>query len=243
MVLLIDCLMPSGHDVSRMKTLLLLLLMLFPALGLASDQDTVRRAVAEGRLQPLAEIITRVQDRYPGRIVDVELERRSGGLYIYEIELLMPDHSKIEVKVDGTTGEFLQSDGSERAAYRPLPELLRQVQARLGGHLIDVELEHGSYQIELMQTGGNRVLVIVDPVTGELADNSTVEAELDALQPMADVIERMLVRYPGTLTEAELERTAEGRYYYELEIEDASGRERSVHVDALSGQVLREDAD
>lgn len=225
-----------------MKTLFSLLLMLSTGLCLASDQDNVRRAVAEGRLQPLADIIAIVQARYPGRIVDVELERRHGGAYVYEIEILMPDHSKVEVKVDGASGELLKSGRPAGQVYQPLSELLRRVQSRFGGHLIDVELERGSYQIELMQADGHRILVIVDPVSGDMLDNSTAEAELDALQPMADVIERILAQYPGTLTEAELERTADGRYYYELEIADGDGHERSVHVDAHSGEVLREDA-
>lgn len=225
-----------------MKALLPLLLVVVSGLSMAGDQDAVRRAVAEGRLRPLAEIIDTVQARYPGRIVDVELEQRR-GTYVYEIEILMPDRSKVEVKVDGASGVILDSERPAAQRYQPVPALLREVQARFGGHPIDVELENGVYQVELALDGGRRLHLAIDPVTGEMVENSTQDTQLGAMQPMAEVIEALLGQYPGTLLEAELERTAAGRYYYEVEIEDAAGREHSLHVDAFSGEILREDED
>ena len=58
-----------------MKALLLLLLLALSGAAMAGDQDAVRRAVAEGRLRPLTDIVATVQARYPGRIVDVDLEQ------------------------------------------------------------------------------------------------------------------------------------------------------------------------
>ncbi len=223
-----------------MKALLLLLLLALSGAAMAGDQDAVRRAVAEGRLRPLTDIVATVQARYPGRIVDVDLEQRH-GVHVYEIEVLMPDHSKIEVKVDGATGLILESGRPDTGRYQAVPTLLREIQSRFGGHPIDVELEHGVYQIELALEGGGRLHLAVDPVTGEVLQSSARDTQSKAVQPMADVIEMVLQRYPGTLLEAELERAADGRHYYEIEIEDESGHERSLHVDALSGEILREE--
>lgn len=226
-----------------MKKLLLLSLLLSSGPLVAGDQATVRRAVAEGRLRPLTEIIATVQARHPGRIVDVELERARGGAYVYEIEILMPDRGTLEIKVDGASGDIIEPGGPSAHGYRPLPELLREVQARHPGHVIDVELEHGNYQIELAREDGRRLHVVMDPVTGAMVEDAASDADLGTMRPMADVIEAVLQRYRGTLMEGELERSDDGRHFYELEIMGDDGQEYTVHVDAFSGEVLREDAD
>ena len=100
-----------------------------------------------------------------------------------------------------------------------------------------------SRAVELLQAGGRRINVLVDPVTGEMQEEDDRAIELAEVQPMADVIEAVLRDYPGILVDGELERTDDGRYRYELEISDANGRERSLLVDAVSGEVLREEAD
>lgn len=226
-----------------MKKLLLLSLLLSSGPLAAGEQAAVRRAVAEGRLRPLTEIIATVQARHPGRIVDVELERVRGGAYVYEIEILTPDRGTLEVKVDGATGGIIEPGGPAARGHRPLPELLREVQARYPGHVIDVELEHGSYQVELAREDGRRLHVVIDPATGATVEDAARDAGLGGMRPMADVIEAVLQRYRGTLVEGELERTDDGRHFYELEIVGDDGQEYAVRVDAVSGEVLREDAD
>lgn len=223
---------------------------LFPLLFLlgcagatAGEQDAVRRAVAEGRLRPLAEILTQVQARHPGRVVDVELERMRGGRYVYEIEILTADRGKLEVRVDGASGELLERDGAAASAHRPLPGLLREAQSRFGGRVIDVELEHGLYQVELMRPDGRRAHLAMDPVTGAMDEDLGRDAALAELLPMGEVIEAALARHEGALVDGELERAEDGRYFYELEFADDQGREFTVKIDALTGEPRREDAD
>lgn len=220
---------------------LLLLLAFGPAL--AGEQTQVRRAVAEGRLRPLTDILAEVQARHPGRVVDVELERMRDGGYVYEVQILTPDRQKVEIRVDGASGRILSPGHASARPQLPLPELLRTAQLHYSGRVVDVELDQDRYRIELLQAGGRRINVLVDPVTGEMQEEGDRAIELAEVQPMADVIEAVLRDYPGILVDGELERTDDGRYRYELEISDANGRERSLLVDAVSGEVLREEAD
>lgn len=219
----------------------LLLLPIFAAV--ADDQASVRRAVEEGRLRPLTEIIALVQQHYPGRVVEVDLERRSGGRYIYEIEVLDANRRKLEIKVDGATGRILETDGVDARAFHSLPVLLRQVLAQHPGHVIDVEFEHGLYQIEVARTDGTHVQVSIDPRDARIVRDEARDAQLVRMLPMHDVLERVLQRHAGTVLEGELERGRDGGYYYEFEIQGQDGKTITLHVDAFSGDILREEED
>lgn len=228
-----------------MKRWISLLLLLACASARADDQAAVRRAVEEGRLRPLTEIIALVQARYPGRVVDVDLERRSGGRYVYEIELLDKNRRTLEVKIDGASGAILEteSDGVDSRSFHPLPVLLRRVLEQHPGHVIDVELEHGLYQIEVARTDGTHVQVSVDPVNARIVRDEDRTAQLPRMQPLPQALERVLERHPGTVLEGELERGPDGGYYYEFEIQAEDGETLTVHVDAFSGEVLRVEED
>lgn len=221
-----------------------LLLLLFCASALADEQAQVRRAVEEGHLRPLTEIIALVQSRYPGRVVDVDLERRSGGRYVYEIELLDQNRRKQEIRIDGATGMILGTEGGvDGRAFHSLPVLLRRVLEQHPGHVIDVEFEHGLYQIEVARTDGTHVQVSVDPVDARIVRDENRASQLPHMLPLPQALERVLERYPGTVLEGELERGPDGSYYYEFEIQDEDGETLTLHVDAFSGQVLREEED
>lgn len=72
------------------------------------DHEAARRALEQGRALPLAEIRARVARRFPGEMIDVELER-SGGRFVYELKVIGADGRLREVYVDATTGEILRS--------------------------------------------------------------------------------------------------------------------------------------
>ena len=72
------------------------------------DHEAARRALEQGRALPLAEIRARVARRFPGEMIDVELER-SGGRLVYELKVIGADGRLREVYVDATTGEILRS--------------------------------------------------------------------------------------------------------------------------------------
>ena len=97
----------------------------------AADQDTARQAVRAGRCKPLAEILAAVQARYPGRVLDVELDRNRSGRNIYEVKLLSVGGERQEIHIDAMTGEEVAPDAPLRLL--PAAQLLRQALAHSRG--------------------------------------------------------------------------------------------------------------
>ena len=58
---------------------------------------------------PLEEILKKVRPRYPGHIIEVELERESDLIY-YEIEIVGDDGVVYELEIDAKTGDILKTD-------------------------------------------------------------------------------------------------------------------------------------
>ena len=81
--------------------------------AIASAGEThleARRLVEEGAIRPLEEIMAEVRSQHPGRILEVELERRREAGYIYEIELLDEEGNVWELEVDAASGELLNTE-------------------------------------------------------------------------------------------------------------------------------------
>lgn len=74
----------------------------------ASDHDRARRAVEEGRILPLKEILARVQAVSPGQVIEAELENE-GGIIVYEIKVLTGDNRVIKLSYNAATGELLKT--------------------------------------------------------------------------------------------------------------------------------------
>ena len=93
------------------SVLLLLFVLLFGARAAFAEEDheTARRAVERGELLPLSQILAAAEKRYPGRVVEVDLDREDGR-YFYEIEVLLQDGRVIELTYDGRTGELLETE-------------------------------------------------------------------------------------------------------------------------------------
>lgn len=89
-----------------MRKMMFLLMLLAGAGWAAETHETARQAVERGELLPLSTILAQVEKEFPGRVVEVELERR-GRRYVYEIEVLQQGGRIVEVKYDGRTGERL----------------------------------------------------------------------------------------------------------------------------------------
>lgn len=84
-------------------------LMALGSLALASDvgQDLARRLRREGKIVALSAIVAEIQSRWPGRVIETELEREDGR-YVYEIELLGNDGHVYEFEYDAVTGQRLE---------------------------------------------------------------------------------------------------------------------------------------
>ena len=63
--------------------------------------------VAAGEFIALEDIIRSARIRFPGRVVEVELDDDDDE---YEIEILMDDGTKVELEYDARTGELLDVD-------------------------------------------------------------------------------------------------------------------------------------
>jgi uncharacterized membrane protein YkoI len=171
--------------------------------------------------------------------MEVELER-DDGRFVYELEVLSPDRRRIEIKVDGATGEILGNDARSTSPQHPLPVLLREVLREYPGHVTDAEYENGLYEIVIATQDGAQLRVSVDPVDGRIHRDDARATRLQQLQAMPEVMDAMLQRYPGTVLEAELERARDGSYRYEFNIRDARGDVRKLEVDAASGELITE---
>jgi len=74
---------------------------------MADEHDDARRLRDSGQILPLEEILERIRGRYPGRVIEVELEHPHRGGYRYELEILGPDGIVRKLRVDAVTGRLL----------------------------------------------------------------------------------------------------------------------------------------
>ena len=79
--------------------------------GDGQEQDRARRAVEQGRMLPLRDIIARAQADVGGEVVEAELEEER-GVPVYEIKLLARGGRLVKVRYDARTGAPVPS-GSE----------------------------------------------------------------------------------------------------------------------------------
>jgi len=75
----------------------------------ADDVDRVRQLRSTDSILPLSDILSNIQRRYPGTLLDVELEEEKGIIF-YEIELLGLDHMMRTIKVDARSGHIIASE-------------------------------------------------------------------------------------------------------------------------------------
>lgn len=74
------------------------------------EHDDARRERDAGRIMPLREILARISPRFPGELIDVELERED-GYWIYDLTLIGRDHHKLEIRVDARNARVLRVRG------------------------------------------------------------------------------------------------------------------------------------
>ena len=76
------------------------------------DHDRARRAVEEGRILPLKDILARAEAAYPGQLIEAELEDE-GGIMAYEIKILTGEGRVMKLYYDAKTGELLKAKSRE----------------------------------------------------------------------------------------------------------------------------------
>jgi uncharacterized membrane protein YkoI len=91
----------------------ILVFLLTATTGFADDEhDNAFRLNQSGNILPLETILQNLQQAYPGRILEVELESEHGR-YLYEIELLDQHGRVIEFKVNAVNGEIIRGKGED----------------------------------------------------------------------------------------------------------------------------------
>jgi uncharacterized membrane protein YkoI len=76
------------------------------------DHDLARRALEQGDVRPLAEILAEVGGRIDGDLVGVEFDRINGR-YVYELKVITPSGRLREISVDAKTAEILGEEAED----------------------------------------------------------------------------------------------------------------------------------
>lgn len=74
-----------------------------------ADHDRVRALRQAGAIVPLTQILEAVRARYPGCLLETELEKGADG-YVYEIEWIGNDGTVRTLRFDAQTGRPLAAD-------------------------------------------------------------------------------------------------------------------------------------
>lgn len=81
-----------------------------------SPQDRARDALRSGQIRPLNEVLSVVQSRYPGRVMDVDLQK--GPRWVYRVKLLTRGGDVMVVAVDARTTQILSVRGGGKRGGR-----------------------------------------------------------------------------------------------------------------------------
>lgn len=92
--------------------LLTVLLLLTPSHNVIAEDDALdyieaRQLLDAGQILPLETILAKARKSFPGRMLEVELEKKSGQRIVYEIEILKNDGVVQIVYLDARSGELL----------------------------------------------------------------------------------------------------------------------------------------
>ena len=71
-------------------------------------QDRARDAVNKGEIRPLEDVMTSIQRRYHGRLLDVNLDQ-SGPRWVYHLKMLTRNGQVMRLVVDARTGQILDA--------------------------------------------------------------------------------------------------------------------------------------
>jgi uncharacterized membrane protein YkoI len=90
--------------------LLIFFILLNPLHVVQADDDHIeaRHLLDAGEILPLESILKKVRDKFPGKILEVKLERENQEI-AYEVEVLGDDSIVREVYIDARTGKVLSS--------------------------------------------------------------------------------------------------------------------------------------
>lgn len=74
------------------------------------DHERARAALEAGQIRPLSDLLSEVERRYRGRVIEAELDR-DDTQWLYELKILPPNGRVFIVELDAATGTLLRSRG------------------------------------------------------------------------------------------------------------------------------------
>ncbi len=72
------------------------------------DHLEARRLLQSGEVMSLESILDKIRGRYPGRVIEVELEKKHGQI-VYEIEIIDDNGRVHELYVNARNGELIRA--------------------------------------------------------------------------------------------------------------------------------------
>ncbi len=78
-----------------------------PPAHASDDHEAVRALVESGAILPLEAILDNAYGRFPGRLLEAELEREDGAL-VYELEILTEQGRVLELQYDARDGSLIK---------------------------------------------------------------------------------------------------------------------------------------
>lgn len=82
---------------------------LAPSRACADDVDRVRELRSTASIMPLSHILHSVEQRFPGTLLEVELEEEDKQV-VYEIQMLGRDRVLHHLKIDARSGSIISVD-------------------------------------------------------------------------------------------------------------------------------------
>ena len=73
------------------------------------DHDLAKQLRESGDILPLEQLLKIVQTYHPGRLIEIELEKKY-SYFIYEVEILDKNGQVWEMKLDAKTGELINME-------------------------------------------------------------------------------------------------------------------------------------
>jgi len=84
----------------------LLFIMIITPTAWAGDHERARLLLEQGKILSLSEIMHMAKDRFPGKILEVELDEKDGEI-VYEIEFLGQNGVIMEMLIDARNGQLI----------------------------------------------------------------------------------------------------------------------------------------
>ena len=80
-----------------------------------SDHEKAIRAVNEGEILPLDEILFKLQKKFAGTVISINLKDNEKGLFgwVYDIMIIEPDNNVKQLRVDAGTSTILSIKSGE----------------------------------------------------------------------------------------------------------------------------------